>query len=71
MGSTEAAKRCVLAGLGLTFISRLAVSDELASERLAVVPLSGTPVSRRFWVVQRRDRSLSSAATALASLLES
>lgn len=69
VGSTEAAKRCVLAGLGLTFISRLAVADELADGRMVLVPLSGTPVARRFWVVHRRDRSPSSAASALMALL--
>lgn len=69
VGSTEAAKRCVLVGLGLSFVSRLAVADELAAGRLCVVPLQGTPVARRFWVVHRRDRSLSSAAAALVTLL--
>lgn len=69
VGSTEAAKRCVLAGMGLSFLSRHAVSDELAAGRLEVVPLPGTPVTRRFWVVSLRDRSPSSAAAALMSLL--
>ncbi|MEM9462263.1 MAG: LysR family transcriptional regulator [Myxococcota bacterium] len=69
VGSTEAAKRCVLVGLGMSFVSRLAVADELAAGRLCVVPLRGTPVARRFWVVHRRDRSLSSAAAALVTLL--
>jgi DNA-binding transcriptional LysR family regulator len=69
VGSTEAAKRCVLAGMGLSFISRHAVSDELAAGRLELVPLPGTPVPRRFWVVSLRDRSPSSAAAALLGLL--
>lgn len=69
VGSTEAAKRCVLAGMGLSFLSRHAVADELVAGRLEIVPLPGTPVARRFWVVWLRDRSPSSAAAALLSLL--
>lgn len=69
VGSTEAAKRCVLAGMGLSFVSRLAVADELAAGRLSLVPLPGTPVARRFWVVAPRDRTPSSAAAALVALL--
>ncbi len=71
VGSTEAAKRCVLAGMGLSFLSRHAVADELAAGRLELVPLPGTPVPRRFWVVALRDRSPSSAAAALLALLRS
>lgn len=71
VGSTEAAKRCVLAGVGLSFVSRVAVAEELAAGRMEVVPLMGTPVARRFWVVHRRDRSASSATAALVELLRS
>lgn len=69
VGSTEAAKRCVLVGLGATFVSKHAVADELALDRLQVVPLPGLPITRRFWLVGRRDRTLSAAATALATRL--
>jgi DNA-binding transcriptional LysR family regulator len=69
VGSTEAAKRCVLAGMGLSFLSRHAVADELAAGRMELVPLPGTPVPRRFWVVVPRDRSPSSATAALVALL--
>ncbi|MCX4242201.1 LysR family transcriptional regulator [Paraliomyxa miuraensis] len=69
VGSTEAAKRCVLAGMGLSFVSRHAVADELAAGRMELVPLPGTPVARRFWVVVLRDRTPSSATAALVGLL--
>jgi len=69
VGSTEAAKRCVLAGLGLSFVSRMAVGDELEAGRLQVVPISGTPVVRQFWGVRLRDRSPSAATAALIDLL--
>jgi DNA-binding transcriptional LysR family regulator len=51
VGSSEALKRCALAGVGLAFVSRLAVADELAAGRLTQVPLAGTPIPRRFWAV--------------------
>lgn len=69
VGSTEAAKRCVMAGLGLSFLSKVAVADELAAGRMEIVPLLGTPVTRRFWLVHRRDRSPSSAAASLIASL--
>lgn len=69
VGSTEAAKRCVLAGMGLGFLSRHAIADELTAGRMELVPLPGTPVPRRFWVVVARDRSPSSATAALVALL--
>lgn len=69
VGSTEAAKRCVLSGLGLSFVSRHAVADELERGRMEIVPLAGTPVARWFWLVHRRDRTPSSAAEALIASL--
>ena len=69
VGSSEAAKRCVLAGLGLAFVSRHAVADELESGRLQLVPLSGLPVKRSFYVVRPRSTTPSSAAAALTELL--
>lgn len=69
VGSTEAAKRCVLAGIGLSFVSRHAVADELAAGRMELVRLPGLPVARQFWVVVLRDRTPSSATAALVGLL--
>jgi len=69
VGSSEAAKRCVLAGLGLAFVSRHAVADELASGRITLVPMRGLPVRRSFYVVRPRSATPSSAAAALMELL--
>lgn len=40
LGNTEALKRAVISGMGIAFISRLAVEAELASGVLIVLPLS-------------------------------
>lgn len=68
VGSTEAAKRCVLHGLGVTFISRLAVTDELGGGSLQIIPLPGTPVPRTFHVAWLRGTTLSPAAEAFLGL---
>ena len=69
VGSTEAAKRCAAAGLGLAFVSRHAVADELRGGRLVEVALRGLPVRRRFWLATARRVTPSAAAAALVELL--
>ncbi|MBV1857195.1 MAG: LysR family transcriptional regulator [Nannocystaceae bacterium] len=69
VGSTEAAKRCVLAGLGLAFISQRAVERELAAGILSVHPLLGLPAARTFYLATVRGVTLSPAAAALRELL--
>jgi DNA-binding transcriptional LysR family regulator len=69
VGSTEAAKRCAAEGLGLAFVSRCAVADELENGRLALVALRGLPVRRRFWLATSRRVTASASAAALVELL--
>lgn len=67
VGSTEAVRRCVLAGLGVAFVSRAAVADDLRAGTLRVVEFPGTPLRRGFHKVRLRSRTLSAAAEALWS----
>ena len=69
VGSTEAAKRYALAGLGLAFVSRRAVERELAAGSLFVHPLPGLPAPRTFYLATRRGVTLSPGASALRDLL--
>jgi DNA-binding transcriptional LysR family regulator len=69
VGSTEAARRAVLAGLGLSFVSRIAVAEDLAAGRMEEIELAGLPVKRQFFVATRRGATLSPAASALCSIL--
>jgi LysR family transcriptional regulator, low CO2-responsive transcriptional regulator len=69
VGSTEAAKRCVLAGLGVAFVSRVAVAGELARGELVTCAIPGTPIRRTFFVVALRSTTLSGAAAALVEIL--
>ncbi len=69
VGSLEAVLRCVQAGLGVSFVSRLALADSLREKRLRVLKLAGTPVARAFYLARLRAVSLSPAATWLAKAL--
>jgi DNA-binding transcriptional LysR family regulator len=70
VGSNEAAKRCVQHGLGLAFVSREAVSSEIAAGLFQVVELPGTPVRRTFYVARHRGVTPSAAARAFLALLD-
>lgn len=54
LGSSEAVKQAVAAGVGLAFVSGSALAPH--EERVAVVPLEGTPIERRMYVALERGR---------------
>jgi DNA-binding transcriptional LysR family regulator len=62
MPGCEAVKRMVVAGLGLSFVSRRAVDLELKQGLLAVLP--GLRFSRELYAISRKDARLSPAALA-------
>jgi DNA-binding transcriptional LysR family regulator len=64
VGSTEALKAAVRSGLGVAFVSSLAVQDELGTGGLATVRVRGFAVRRAFFLVTRRESLLSPAARA-------
>jgi DNA-binding transcriptional LysR family regulator len=65
VGSTEAARRCVLEGLGFAFLSRVTVEEDLRSGRLLLVEFPGTPVRRAVHVARLRGITPTAAARAL------
>lgn len=69
VGSSSAARQCLLHGLGLSFISRLAVHEDLALGRLVALPLPGTPVTRRFYAARLRAAESSAPLHALVRAL--
>jgi molybdate transport repressor ModE-like protein len=69
VGSTEAARRAALAGLGYTFISQRAVRDDLRGRRMGIVAFPGTPMRRWFHIVRERAHTPSPAARALHELV--
>lgn len=69
LGSNEAIKHAVRAGLGLAVVSRHTLSADPASDGLAVLQVSGFPIRRMWHLVWRKDRPLSlPARTLLADL---
>lgn len=69
LGSNEALKHAVRAGLGLAVLSRHTLAADPAGEGLAVLPVAGFPIRRMWHLVWRRDRALSlPARTFLAEL---
>jgi DNA-binding transcriptional LysR family regulator len=66
----EAVKRAVMAGLGVAMVSRLTVTDDLASRRLAVVPVKTGLPTREFLVVDHPQKHHGAACRAMLQLLE-
>lgn len=58
LGNNETVKQAVMAGLGIAFISSHAVSLECEVGRLVKLPVAGTPVIRRWFVVHRAEKAL-------------
>lgn len=69
LASNEAVKQAVQAGIGLGVVSAQTLELELETRRLVVLPVTGFPILRRWYVVHRSARRLSPAAAALRSLL--
>lgn len=55
IGSLTSIKRMVIAGLGCTVISRLAVADELAAGTLAEIEIEGLRIEREFNFIYRKN----------------
>jgi DNA-binding transcriptional LysR family regulator len=71
MGSTQAIKQAVRAGVGVSLISRRAVEDECRVGLLACVKIARVHVGRAFYLVTHRDRTRSPLALAFLAFLES
>lgn len=65
LGSNEAVKHAVRAGLGLAVLSRHTLAPDPAGEGLAVLPVAGFPLRRQWHLVWRQDRALSLPARTL------
>jgi DNA-binding transcriptional LysR family regulator len=70
MGSTEAIRQGIREGLGVSILSMLAVSDDLASGRLKALTVEGLDLTRRFFITRHRQRSLSPLAGAFIDFLK-
>ena len=70
IGGTEGIKAAVAAGLGIAFVSRWSIQDEIAHGQLATIPLVDLTIPRTFhWALPAG--ALPSAAMAVTRYLES
>jgi len=70
MGSTQAIKQAVKAGVGVSLVSRRAVDEECRSGLLACVRVKDLKVTRAFHLATHRDRSRSPLADTFRVFLE-
>jgi len=64
MASNEAIKQAVMANMGVSLLSLHTIGLELASGHIAVLEAEGTPVLRRWYVVNTQSKVLSPPAEA-------
>jgi DNA-binding transcriptional LysR family regulator len=69
LGSTEAIKRVVAAGVGLAIVSRLAVDTECSAGTLSVLPVAGLRIERPLHLVRRKGRRDGPALQAFCGVL--
>ena len=64
MGSNEAIKQAVVAGLGISFLSQHTLGLELSVGHLAVLQVEGASVMRRWFMVRHKGKRLTPALAA-------
>ncbi|MBU5637610.1 LysR family transcriptional regulator [Geomonas sp. Red69] len=69
LGSNEAVKRAVIAGIGVSFVSAVSVQHELEQGTLIQVPVAGVSIKRQFYLASRKGRELSPAALAFRGIM--
>ena len=67
--TTEAVKESVAAGLGASFVSRLAIAREIKSRVFHVVEVEGLSINRSFYFVQSGTRRIQRPVALLLELL--
>jgi DNA-binding transcriptional LysR family regulator len=69
VGSNEAIKQSVQAGLGLGLLSQDTLEQELTLKRLVILNVAEFPIRRHWYVVHRRGKRLSPAAESFQRFL--
>ena len=70
LGSNEAVKRAVIAGIGISFVSAVSVQLELAQGTLIQLPVTDVCIRRDFYLACRKGRELSPAALAFSAVMK-
>jgi DNA-binding transcriptional LysR family regulator len=70
LGSTEAVKEALIAGFGVSILSRISITRELNDGILVEIPIRGLKLKRDFYEVWYKRRPLSPVAQAFRSFLK-
>ncbi|MBI4526232.1 MAG: LysR family transcriptional regulator [Deltaproteobacteria bacterium] len=70
LGSTEAVKEALIAGLGVSILSRTSIQREIQNGLLREVPIRGFKMERDFYLVFHRQRALSPVSHAFIQFLK-
>ena len=70
LNHTEAIKECVMAGLGVAFVSTYAVRSEVRRREVAVIRVRGLRIRRHFHVIHAEGRSLPASGRAFLAVLD-
>lgn len=70
LGSTEAVKVALLAGFGISILSRISIQHELEEGRLVAVPIRGLRMERDIYELYHRRRPLHPIAQAFRDFLK-
>jgi len=69
LGSSEAIKQAVMAGLGISVLSRHNLRLELAGKHIAILDVKGFPLFYRWYAVHLKGKKLSSTARSFLDFL--
>ena len=69
VSSNETIKQAVMAGMGISFISKHTVGLELSAGKLVELNVSGLPLMRDWYVIHLRDKRLSPMTVAFREFL--
>jgi DNA-binding transcriptional LysR family regulator len=70
LGSTEAVKEALLAGFGISILSRISIQHELADGSIVEVPIRGLKMERDIYEIYHRRRPLHPIAQAFREFLK-
>jgi len=71
LGDTQAVKEAVKEGMGLAYLSRRAISAEIAGKALKVLTVEGVPaIKRSFYTVLKKGRSQTPQVEALLKIIQ-
>lgn len=70
LGSNEAIKRSVAAGIGISVISEHALATHLAEDEVSILDVAGFPLTSNWWTLYPQGKRLSPVATVFLEHIE-